>query len=571
MSGLDRVELADGLAVAYGPTWRRDPEHPSGWSLPERTLAWALIGWQDGMLQLDRQPWRYTAEQVRFLCWLYAVDEHGRWLDDDAVLQRLKGHGKDPFGASVMAGEFLGPCRPDLDAKPVLDPWGAEHPAGRAHPEPWVQTAAVAESQTKNTMKLFPGMFTPAAVERYGIDIGKTVIYADGGRAMIEAVTSSPATLEGARASFVVANETHHWRKANDGHDMADVIRRNAEKSADGAARRLALTNAYDPSQDSVAQRDREAWELIATGQTRGTGILYDSLEAGPAADLRDPEPTLRAVRGDSVWLHIDRVTRSILDPRNSPAQSRRWWFNQVVPTEDAWCPPDWWDTCPTVERLAPGDDVAVFFDGSKSRDTTALVGCRIDDGAVFTLAHWSRPESLDHDRVWNVDRDAVDEAVRHVAATLSVVALWADPSPGADEEGERWWDALIDGWSRDLGDGLEVWAKRDGNDRHACMWDMRAPSHVQAFTASAERTIAAIEAGELAHDGHAVLRRHVTNARRRPNRYGVSIGKVSRSSSRKIDLAVAMVGARMVRRRVLQRRSAPGRKRKRTGVVVSA
>jgi hypothetical protein len=45
---------------------------------------------------------------------------------------------------------------------------------------------------------------------------------------------------------------------------------------------------------------------------------------------------------------------------------------------------------------------------------------------------------------------------------------------------------------------------------------------------------------------------RHVTNARRRPNRYGVSIGKESPDSPNKIDAAVCVIGARMVRRRLL-------------------
>jgi hypothetical protein len=43
-----------------------------------------------------------------------------------------------------------------------------------------------------------------------------------------------------------------------------------------------------------------------------------------------------------------------------------------------------------------------------------------------------------------------------------------------------------------------------------------------------------------------------VLNARRRPNRYGVSISKEGRESPRKIDLAVCAIGARMARRMLL-------------------
>jgi hypothetical protein len=53
----------------------------------------------------------------------------------------------------------------------------------------------------------------------------------------------------------------------------------------------------------------------------------------------------------------------------------------------------------------------------------------------------------------------------------------------------------------------------------------------------------------------------HCVNARRNPNsRFGVSIRKEHRESARKIDLAVCLVGARMLRRMyLLQAKSTKG------------
>lgn len=51
---------------------------------------------------------------------------------------------------------------------------------------------------------------------------------------------------------------------------------------------------------------------------------------------------------------------------------------------------------------------------------------------------------------------------------------------------------------------------------------------------------------GAFFHDGNPTMRLHVHNARRRPNQFGVSLGKVNRSSSHLVDLAVSMVGARL-------------------------
>ncbi|MBQ1163493.1 terminase, partial [Streptomyces sp. A73] len=84
--------------------------------------------------------------------------------------------------------------------------------------------------------------------------------------------------------------------------------------SADGQTRTLANPNAYEPGEDSVAERTREAFESTQSGRALDTGLFYVSLEA-PAEALLTEEwivPTLEAVRGDSTWLDIDRLKASI-------------------------------------------------------------------------------------------------------------------------------------------------------------------------------------------------------------------------------------------------------------------
>ncbi|MBQ1167141.1 terminase, partial [Streptomyces sp. A73] len=69
--------------------------------------------------------------------------------------------------------------------------------------------------------------------------------------------TSSPRALEGGRPTAVNLGETHHGLESTQGHEMAAVIERNATKAADGQTRTLANTNAYEPGEDSVAERTR--------------------------------------------------------------------------------------------------------------------------------------------------------------------------------------------------------------------------------------------------------------------------------------------------------------------------
>lgn len=530
-----------------GPTWQRNPD--GTWLLPEATLGWEFLGWCGVWLQHSRGvPWRFTDEQARFVLWWFALDESGAFAYRDGVLQRLKGWGKDPLGACLCAGEALGPSR--------FAGWAADgSPIATDSPEAWVQTAAVSLEQTKNTMRLFPSLFTAEAKEHYRIQVGKETVNALGDSRLIQAVTSSPSTLEGARATFVLLNETHHWDSSNSGHDMADVIERNATKSADGAARTLRITNAYEPGQDSVAERDREAWEAVDAGRVMDSGLLYDSIEAPPKAPLTvEAAPAvIRSIRGDASWLNVDRIVKSIADVRNPPSRSRRFWYNMIVAAEDAWMAPYEWDACKAEAlEVVDGDEIVMFFDGSKSDDATALAGCRMSDGHVFTLGVWQRPAHWDPKMPWEAPRDEIDGVVERAFNAYKVVAFFCDPGSGQDEDGERYWYAYLDKWGQKHGSKLVLHAVTAGPKQHAVRWDMGAPRHQEEFTDAVERTREDILERRLTHDGHKVMRTHVANARRRTNAWGITIGKEHRESARKIDLAVCMVGARMLRRKLL-------------------
>lgn len=542
--------------VKIGPSWQRNEN--GKWELPELTLGWHALAWTRVYLQHGLNvPWTYTAEQARLTLWWYAIDDNCEWLYDQGVLQRLKGWGKDPLLATWSAIEFVGPCRPSGEFAGPNHPLGIPEgqPIGVPNQHAWIQIAAVSHQQTKNTMRLFPGLFTKKAKQEFQLDIGKEIIYAHHGEQLIEAVTSSPATLEGARSTFVVKNETHHWTASNSGHDMADVIDRNSTKSPDGMSRYLSITNAYEPGLDSVAERERDAYELIDAGKSLGSRVLYDSLEAPPDAPLSvEAAPAVvNAIRGDSTWLDTDRIIRSILDPTNPPSRSRRFWYNQIVAAEDAWTAPYQFEACKREDLMVgEGEEIALFFDGSKSDDATGLVGCRISDGHVFNIGVWQRPEGLDSKVLWNVPRHEVDARVDTVFETYKVLGFFADPGSGNDEEGERYWDRFIDGWGERYGKKLMLHSTKSGPGRHPIMWDMRSSARQELFTHACERTHADIVERQLTHDGDKMLIKHVNNARRRTNQWGVTIGKEHRESARKIDLAVCMVGARMIRRMIL-------------------
>lgn len=510
--------------------------------------------------------------------------------------------------------EMLGPCRfshwateDDVDeglAQLVGDPIGMENP------EAWIQVVAVSESQTKNTMRLLPAMISKQLMAEHGMtkhDIGKTFISAYGGSRYIEAVTSNPATLEGNRPSFVIRNETHHWNESTNGHELAEVLERNATKSAGGNSRALSITNAYDPSENSVAQKQRETWESENSGEQVNTGVFYDSIEAPESITMAPPEAQkdqenwgenpaktpeerefrerctrawlgkiIEAVRGDAVWLDIDSIVNAVLRGNTRPEQLRRFWFNNITSAADRWADGPAVDaavhplvrearlTVPDHDALRigwivdPGDPIVLFFDGSKNDDSTALVAARVSDGYTFTCGVWAKPRG-ERGKGWEVDREDVSGRVEEVFSRFRVVAFWGDPSHTQEDDNTRFWDRYIDRWHQKFKDQLQddFWAVKSGQKLSAIMWDMADKQRTAQFTAAAEivrselhqRDAAGKYASAFTHDGHPALIKHLRNARENRSDVGVSVRKKNRESLEKIDLAVCLIGAQMLRR----------------------
>ena len=201
-----------------------------------------------------------------------------------------------------------------------------------------------------------------------------------------------------------------------------------------------------------------------------------------------------------------------------------------------------------------------MFLDCSKSDDATGLMGCRLSDGHVFTMGMWQRPPGKRGDG-WLAPREKVDEAVSEAFSTYRVVGFFGDPSHVLDDETmDRYWDPLFNQWHLRYRSKLRIWASgtKNSGKGHAVMFDMSARDNAKTFAAAVGFTLEEIKSGEFTHDGDARLRRHVLNARRYPVQGFVSIAKESRESKNKVDLAICMVGARMVRRMLL----ASGKKR---------
>lgn len=529
--------------IRVGPTWQYD----NGWVLPACSLGWRVLAWC-GVWLRDKhgKPWQFTAEQARFVLWYFAIDpESGDFLYHSAVLQRLKGWGKDPLAAALSVAAMF--------AEVTFDHWDGDIPIGREEPAAWIQIVAVTQEQTKNTMKLFPSLIPMETRRYYDIGVAKLGVWGLGDTRHIQSVTNNPDAIEGPRPTLVIRNETQNWKAGNGGVAMAGAIEGNAAKSEDGAARMLDICNAYRPSEKSVGQATREAWD-----DTQGVnamsvefGLMYDSLEAPPDAPLtaQDAPAVLEAIRGDATWLSTKRIVASILNGTNSTSESRRKWYNQIGADEDARFNPLRVKACEVPDRLVPGDEIVLFGDGSKTGDSTVLLACRLADG-LTELLHIQQPR-----KGQMVDREKYSLAVDKAFADYSVAAFWFDPSHAKDDEAiekDSFWMPMCDSWATRYGPTLKFWAVKTGDSKHPIVWDMASSARQAQFVPAVERLETDIDSGDFRFATSSALRQHLINAKESPGPHGISMRKDNRMSPKKIDAAVAAAGARMVWRLVL-------------------
>jgi hypothetical protein len=554
---------------------------------PELTLGFHAIWWAATYLRHPNGPraglsWEYTESQARFILWWYSIQaSSSRWIYQHAVRRWSKGTGKSPGAAALSLTELLGPVRFAGFAKkegPFLEGTGKNGlpkgwiqigwVIGKPVSMPLVQIAGVSEAATANTMRHVRAMTAKNSkvVQDYHLDPGKTVIYTPSG-GQLEVITSSAASAEGAEVTAAFLDEPEHWTPATGGVDLAATIDRNLAKSG---SRAIETANAWEPGAGSVAEATFDAWCAQEEGRTKsGSLILYDARVAPPDTNLADEESLRRGIAhayGDSYWVDQQVILDRILSLRTKPSEARRFYLNQPVASEDAWITQqEWAALADPTQVICDGDEIVAFFDGSKSRDATALLGCHVETGYVFTIGIWEPPTGTSHSpgSSYEVPVSEVNAAVEAMFDQWDVRAFFADV---------REWESFVKvTWPERYADQLELHAVPTGKEPQAIAWDMR--THTYDFTMAAELTLTEItelQDGEpvFRHDGDSRTGRHMVYARRHPNRWGVSIAKESRDSPKKIDAAVCVIGARMARRLLLAHRAAHPVKKPRSGRV---
>jgi phage terminase large subunit-like protein len=266
-----------------------------------------------------------------------------------------------------------------------------------------------------------------------------------------------------------------------------------------------------------AASRDSVMWRLIEAHRLAPDPSFFVAEFSAPAGCDLDDEAAWKVANpalGD--FLSRDGLRSQLRSLR--PETFRRLRLGQWIEDEGAWIAGSNWASCadPDEFPIPGGERVVLGFDGSIGGDSTALVGCTVDEPhRLWVVGVWARPSGPEGAR-WRVPRDDVEEAIAEAFDSYEVAELAADPF----------------GWRPEL-------------DRWAEAWPVvvEFPTNVSKRMGPATlRFNEAVATGGLVHPGDERLTRHVLAAVVKPTVNGDIIQKDRRWSPRKIDLAVASV-----------------------------
>jgi hypothetical protein len=428
------------------------------------------------------EPFILTDEQLRCQLHHYRLDPFtGRFpYFRGTQITRPQKWGKGPFSAAFICGE----AHPDA---PVLfDGWNAD------------------------------GQPVAADIP----DTGLTRINLPSG-GLIEPVTAAALSRLGQRVTFVVQDQTESWYKANGGHKLADNQRRGL---AGMKGRFLSTPNAWDPREDSVAQR---------TAESTAPGVYHDDVEPGPGSvrNKADRRRMLKKVYGDAAtkprpdapwepWIDLERIDGEIVALlEHDPPQAERFFLNRKQAGEDAAFDHDAWTALTAPREIDPGRLIVIGADGARFNDALALVATHVPSGYQWPLGIWERPANADDS--YEHPFDDIDGAMIEAFATWDVWRAYVDP---------QYIDHLLDAWQGRWG------------DKRVIAWHTTRPRQIASARAMADG-----RDPDLTHDGDPVMSQHVKNARKHTQNVKDDKGKAMYTlakdrpdSPRKIDASMA-------------------------------
>lgn len=353
--------------------------------------------------------------------------------------------GKGPFTASVICIEAVGPalvlgwaeggevydCRDHGCGCGFLYEYEPGEPMGTPWPTPLIQITATSEEQTDNIYDALRPMIDKGPLSDLIPKTGEEFIRLPGG-GRIDVVTSNARSRLGQRVTFVPQDETGLWLPSTSMPNVAKTQRRGL---AGMGGRSWETTNAWDPSENSVAQQ---------TYESSAPDIFRDFPQAPVSLSYRNKSERRRIHRyvyAGSPWVDLDAIESEAVELLGTdPENAERFFGNRLVYAAGSWLPDGRWDTTTDADRVvADGALICLGFDGSENNDFTAL-RAETADGFQFTPTYGpDRRPTIWNPAEWGgqIPRQEVHAAVDELFDRYSVGRFYADPFDWRSEIGE--------------------------------------------------------------------------------------------------------------------------------------
>ena len=466
-----------------------------------------------------------TEEELVFLYRCYEVYPRGHELAGRrrfkrAVYSRRKGARKTEFAAWIAIAEM------DPEAPVRCDGYHLERgeyvPVGRPVRDPYIPMVSTTEEQASDLAYGAAKAILEECALGNNYYVGEERIMHRDAPGEMKALAGAPKARDGARTSFQHFDETHLFVLGTNKAAHSTMLR-NIGKRLEADPWTLETSTMYAPGEESIAELSHLYAEEIKAGKVDDPRLLFDHRQASEAHDLDTQRGLLAALTeaaGDAVaWMDVANVAsqyREAAANRDDGAKNefRRYWLNQRRSLAHRAFPPDIW-----AERAQPGREVeapcVLAFDGSYARDSTALVGCTIEEVPhIFVVRAWERPP---HNPRWRTSRHEVEEAIAEAMEAYDVRELAPDP-PGWHHEVEEWEYTY---------------------EETVVRFETNQPTHMgpacDVFTQ-------AFRDGEFTHDGDARLARHIANCCVANRGRWQVVTKEHADSPLKIDIAVGAI-----------------------------
>ena len=344
-------------------------------------------------------------------------------------------------------------------------------------------------------------------------------IVREDGLGRILRMSSDPKRLHGYNPSLVIADELGEWTTPQLEKAYEALVTGGGARTApqifaittpgDWASRHSSILGRITDA--ALAAEDQDTAPGLTIGRnwtSRELAYIYEA----PTRDRHDIAALKLA--NPASWITPESLASQAANSSLTDAAMLQRHGCVWAESSESWLPADAWAEQATERVVEDGGRVVLAFDGSYSRDASALIGCTLD-GHVFVVKVWERPSGSSD--TWRVPRSAVHAQVDAAMERYEVVELACDP-PG--------WHAEIEVWEETYGEVV-------------AMFETKVPARM---CGAVDRFRAAVLEETLTHDGDKILARHIANCVAKEKSEGTALAKPA--PTQKIDAAVAAVVA---------------------------